>query len=135
MLFQTTDHRYADKWLCKRVFFCSSEQGNPEDRSEDAAASRLLFPKRARTMAGIDGSAATPGFLSPPSYIRWNRREQNMGQKETVPAGVQMQQSKKAKSPALPGFLKNIFFSQFISPVLRSDARAARPFGLHCSCG
>jgi hypothetical protein len=32
MDFQTTDRRYADKWLRKRVFFCSSEQGNPQRR-------------------------------------------------------------------------------------------------------
>jgi hypothetical protein len=27
--FRTTNRHYADKWLRKRVFFCSSEQGNP----------------------------------------------------------------------------------------------------------
>ena len=40
----------------------------------------------------------------------------------------------KRKSPALPGFLTNIFFDQFISPAWRSDAPAAKPFGSHCSC-
>jgi hypothetical protein len=42
--------------------------------------------------------AAAPGFLSPPSYIRQNREEQNMGQKEIVPIGAQKQQIKKEKA-------------------------------------
>jgi len=48
MRFRTTDRHYADKWLCNRVFFCSSRQGNPAGLSNDVAQSRLLFQKRVR---------------------------------------------------------------------------------------
>jgi hypothetical protein len=70
----------------------------------------LLFQNRARSITGINISVAGSGFLSAPSYIRQNRREQNVGQKEFVPAGVQMQQSKKRKSPALPGLFDEYLF-------------------------
>jgi hypothetical protein len=35
--FRTTNRHYADKWLRKRVFFCSSEQGNPAYALKSAA--------------------------------------------------------------------------------------------------
>jgi hypothetical protein len=47
--FRTTDRHYADKWLRKRVFFCSSGEGNPEGALRGVAKLRLLFQKRARS--------------------------------------------------------------------------------------
>jgi hypothetical protein len=41
--FRTTLCHYADKLLRKRVFFCSSEQGNPADAFEFACAQQLQF--------------------------------------------------------------------------------------------
>jgi hypothetical protein len=67
--FQTTDRRYADKWLRKRVFFCSSEQGNPAAPSDSAARSRLQFRKCARSIPGARFSSRS-GFLSPHCCVR-----------------------------------------------------------------
>ena len=47
--FRTTDRRYADKWLRKRDFFCSSEEGNPAGLFNAVAKLRLLFQKPARS--------------------------------------------------------------------------------------
>jgi hypothetical protein len=42
--------------------------------------------------------------------------------------------SAQRKSPALPGFLTTVVFDQLTSRAWLSDARAARPYGSHCSC-
>jgi hypothetical protein len=56
--FRTTDRHYADKWLRKRVFFCSSEQGNPAAGSNVAAQARLLSQNPARSINGSNFAAA-----------------------------------------------------------------------------
>src|ERR1700730_4088192 len=95
------------------------------------AQSRLLVQKRARSRAGIDIGMAIVKFISPPSYIAPVKiRTQEI----CTPQGAERYDYENEKSPALPGFLTNFFFDQFISRAWRSDARAARPFGSHCSC-
>jgi hypothetical protein len=48
--FRTTNRHYADKLLRKRVFFCSSEQGNPA-AVVNAARNRNAVSKHARRRA------------------------------------------------------------------------------------
>src|ERR1700722_668862 len=49
-------------------------------------------------------------------------------------AGGEAIRLQKEKARQWPGLLTNFIFVQLISPAWRSDARAARPFGSHCSC-
>jgi hypothetical protein len=60
MHFQTTDHRYADKWLCKRVFFCSSEQGNPEGVLGGSGVVAIAVSRTRRSVVAVNRIVVGP---------------------------------------------------------------------------
>jgi hypothetical protein len=62
--FPTAARRYADKWLRKRDFFCSSEQGNPARLLNAAAQPQSLF-KGSRSLIGINIVAGIGDFPKP----------------------------------------------------------------------
>jgi hypothetical protein len=105
MSFPTTGRRYADKWLRKRVFFCSSRQGNPMGVGDGGARSLLLFQKRARSMVGVKsivprwdscGRLVAHSTAARPVEVRARRNFAHCGLWRKVPA--------QRKSPAEPGF-------------------------------
>jgi hypothetical protein len=103
--FRTTDRHYADKWLRKRVFFCSSEQGNPAASSNVAAQSRLLSQNPARSINGGNFAAAA-------CYARLLagvRKSTDPGNAQAAACGTI--RWKKEKSPAFGLFDEFLFRS------------------------
>jgi hypothetical protein len=60
--FPTTARRYADKWLRKRDFFCSSEEGNPARLLNAAARWAIAASKARRSLIGINAIAGIRDF-------------------------------------------------------------------------
>jgi|ERR1700730_2912287 hypothetical protein len=99
------------------------------------ARSRLLFQKPARSITAINIVAVIADCVNPSSYIRQKNLRRNPGQSEFREAETGCAEADETKEARqCRASLTNIFSDQFISRALRSDGRAARPFGSHCSC-
>jgi hypothetical protein len=122
--FQSASSRYGDKWLVKRsfsrFFFRVTLPDIPRSK-----AKRLWLDGGRRWFFKIVHPVSTAAEL---------QQVKTRGCRNFASRSLRRSPTTKRKSPALPGFLTNYFFDRFILPAWRSDARAARPFGSHCSC-
>lgn len=119
--FPTTLLRYADKWLRKRVFFCSSGKGNPRHIAADDCAAILARVQTCNRQAALSFSVKALAFATVTIGVRRGfHYEENI--------------TRKNKSPALPGSRSLLDFGWLTLPAWQSGATGARPFGSRCSC-
>ncbi len=118
--FPTTRYRYADKWLRKRVFSCSSGTGNPRHRiARDCAA---IFPG----VQSCNRQAALSFSVKAPASAIVTILAQQFPLREKCNA--------KKQKPGIAGLLQSLDLGRLTSPAWRSDVQGARPFGSLRSC-